>query len=173
MSYPNEPDDEYLTEYVQTEYAAILGRIISKWAAFEYMVDAMTWDLASIEPPVGACLTSQFSNLNARFNALLSVALMMNVSRMHLNKMNKLKDKALGYADRRNRIVHDPWYSSMESNKHYRLVKTARSRLEFEYKAVPLEELNQFEIEIRQFMDEFRDLRSDILQAFWKSSLKN
>ena len=120
---------------------------------------------------MGACLTAQFSSVAGRFNELLEVARLEKVSEVDLRHMNKIKDKALAMADRRNRIVHDPWYSGYPSNKHYRLQKTAKARLDFAYKPMPLDELTKFHTEIADLSEEFSKCRSEVLHTFWNSSL--
>jgi hypothetical protein len=123
--------------------------------------------LARLEPELGACLTAQFPTVSVRLNCLLSLAQLQGVRASHITKLRKFRDKAGSLADRRNRIAHDPWFFGFETKKLYRLQKTARAKLEFNYKYVTEDELNELEAEIVSTMDRFRDLRAQILREFY------
>jgi hypothetical protein len=95
------------------------------------------------------------------------LAQLQGVRASHITKLRKFRDKAGSLADRRNRIAHDPWFFGFETKKLYRLQKTARAKLEFNYKYVAEDELNELEAEIVSTMDRFRDLRAQILREFY------
>jgi hypothetical protein len=65
----------------------------------------------------------------------------------------------LAIADRRNRVAHNPWLSSMSSKdqptKTYRLQKTARAKLDYDYKPIELDDLKALRTEIEGAIKEF------------------
>jgi hypothetical protein len=73
---PEEPEDQLLLNVIPYDYASEIAYIVSYWAQLEYDIDAVIWNLAGLydSPGIGACLTSQYSSVAARFNALISIA---------------------------------------------------------------------------------------------------
>jgi hypothetical protein len=165
---PDEPDD-LLFGRMQVTHAAALGRAIATWANFEFEVDEVTWALARLEPEQGACLTAQYSTVAQRFDALLSLAAFEKVGQKHIDKLNEIRNKALAIANKRNRIAHDPWFYGHESQKHYRLNKTAKGKLDFAYKAVTEEELKAIETEFIDITARFHNVKHAMLQEFYAS----
>jgi hypothetical protein len=163
VSIKEPEDDDYLTNYLDPYFGAQIADVISTWAKFEYSLDEFIWDLADLEDELGACLTSQFSSVIARFNAVVTLAKVKNLSESVLQKLNKLKDKALGVADKRNRVAHDPWFRTYESNNHYRLQKTARGKLDYDHKLVTEDELKAIVAEIDLLQKQFDDIRSLVI----------
>lgn len=155
---PDDPDDGILLNVIPYEYAHEIASIVSYWAQLEYDLDGTIWDLAGLydSPRIAACLTAQYSTVAHRFNALISIARLRGVSEFELAKLNKYRERVLALADRRNRVVHDPWMTSVDykkpagqhTGKTYRLQKTARSKLEYAYKPISLDELKALKDEI-------------------------
>lgn len=167
---PDEPEDDILLGYMDTYHAAAIGMIISAWAGLEYQIDEVIWGLAGLEPEPGACLTSQFPTVVTRINALIALARVQQVSAERINKLNGFRKRAIGLSESRNRIVHDPWFYAYKTKKHFRLQKTAKAKLDYAYKPVTEEELKEIETNILALRDQFSELRSEILHAFWSSS---
>lgn len=167
---PDEPDDDAYLNFIDPYLGAGIARAISAWARLEYEIDEMIWELARLEPEIGACLTAQFQNVSTRFHALISLARLQNVSEHHITMLNRFAGKANDLATERNRIVHDPWVFGHKTKKLYRLQKTARAKLDYSYKLVTEVELNALEARVVSTMDQFLDLRREILTAFWSSS---
>lgn len=166
---PDEPSDDVLFDYLDVYHAAAIARAISAWAKIEFEIDEFIWQLAQLEPNVGACLTTQFPGVVARMNALISLARQQKVNKARIGRLNKFKTLATALADERNRLVHDPWLFGYNSKKLYRLHKTAREHLEYEYKVVTEAELTALEARMSGALDRLRDLRREILHAFWSS----
>ena len=158
---PDEPLNEILLHVIPWEYTSEIAYVVSTWALLEYEIDGAIWDLAGLEttPRIGACLTAQYSTVSARFNALISLARLRGVPDFEIARLNRFKDRVLGLADRRNRVAHDPWLSSMSSKdqptKTYRLQKTARAKLDYDYKPIELDELKTLRTEIEDAIKEF------------------
>ena len=163
---PDEPE-EILYGRMKIDHAAALGRAIATWANFEFEVDEVIWALARLEADQGACLTAQYSTAAQRFDALLSLAALQGVNQIHIGKLNKVRDWALAIAQKRNRIAHDPWFYGRESDKHYRLHKTAKGKLDFKFKAVDEEELKAIESEFLDLTVRFQEVKHAMLLDFY------
>jgi hypothetical protein len=161
---PDETPGEILLDLLPFEYAEEIGHVVAGWARLEHDIDEMVWALAEIEDQnIGACLTAQFSTVHARLNALLALARLKGYSEFQIARLNKFREHATALAERRNRIVHDPWLSSWaikggRSSKTYRLHKTARSKLDFDYKPVTLEQLKALRKEIDETIKQFNGI---------------
>jgi len=163
---PDEPDDALLYPTVEPHLAAAILGAISAYAYLEYQVDELIWQLAAVEPEIGACFTAQFFSIAPRMDALISLAHAQYVGDAHIKRLDKLKTTIGGLGNRRHRLAHDPWFFAYETSKHYRLEKTAKGGLVHAYKAVTMEELIAFKDEIKAVEKSFRDLRSEILEVF-------
>lgn len=166
---PDEPDDDILLGYIDVHHAAAILQAISAYAALEYEVDELIWVLAGVEPEVGACLTAQYIAISPRMDALISLAHAQHVSPQHIKKLNKFKETIGGLAARRHRLAHDPWFFGHKTKKLYRLEKTAKPKLVHNYQRVTEDEMKAFEAEITKATERFRELRSEILHAFYSS----
>lgn len=166
---PDEPDDDILLNFIEPHHAAKILQAISAYAHLEYEIDEMIWELAGVEPEIGACLTAQFVNIVPRLEALISLANAQHVSDRHIEKLGKMKGAITGLSGRRHRLAHDPWFYAHKTWKLYRLEKTAKSKLVHSYMPVTEDELKAYEDEIVGVTSRFRELRSEILQAFWSS----
>lgn len=176
---PDDPDEGVLLYFIPFEYAQEIASIVSYWAQLEYDIDSAIWDLAGLydTPRIAACLTSQYSTVAHRFNALSSIARLRGVSDYELAKLNKYKERVLALADRRNRVVHDPWLTSVDftkptghsTGKTYRLQKTARARLEYAYKPISIEELKTLKDEIVAASEAFGEVGLNPTIDAWKT----
>jgi hypothetical protein len=163
---PEEPDDALLYPTVEPRIATAILGAISAYALLEYQVDELIWELAAVEPEIGACLTAQFFSIAPRMDALISLAHAQYVSDAHIKRLDKLKTSIGGLGNRRHRLAHDPWFYAYETAKSYRLEKTAKGGLVHAYKPVTEEEIDAFKDEIKAVEKTFRDLRSEMLDAF-------
>ena len=168
---PDEPEDDILHGLIDGHFAAEIVKAISDYARLEYEVDELIWELAEVEPEIGACITAQLFAIAPRMDALISLANARNVQSGHVSKLSKFKVAIGGLANRRHRLAHDPWYSAFISKVIYRLEKTAKAKLIHGYKSVTLEELEKFQSDIRKSSELFRSIRSDILNDFWSLHL--
>jgi hypothetical protein len=171
---PDEPPNEMLFHSIPREYAVQIAHVVTGWAQVEHDIDAAIWELANLydTPDIGACLTAQFTTVNARLNALISLARVRGIPDFQIGKLNKFRDRATALADRRNRVAHDPWLSAYgkglkELGKVYRLQKTARSKLDYSYKLIALGELEALTKEIEEAYLAFSELYSEICQLPW------
>jgi len=172
---PDEPPDEMLFHSIPREYAVQIARVVTGWAQLEHDIDGATWELANLydTPEIGACLTAQFTTVNARLNALISLARVRGIPDFQIGKLNKFRERVTGLADRRNRVAHDPWLSAYgtgmkDLGKVYRLQKkTAKARLDYGYKLIAIKDLEALTNEIEEAYLAFSELYSEICQLPW------
>lgn len=164
---PNEAPDELLLDLIPFEYAEAIGYVVTAWAKVEHDIDEMIWSSAGIEDhDIGACLTSQYSSIHARLNALLALATLKGEPESEITKLNRFQKRIASLSERRNRLVHDSWktawkFKESRSTKTYRLQRTARAKLDHEYKPVSLEELVALRKDIEGAFDIFHDPRQN------------
>jgi hypothetical protein len=151
-----------------------VGQIASAWAHVEHTLDTIIWELANIDAEYGACITAQMMGAYGRFKAIISE---LNVFQRKSNKSTaqlvvkatELMNKCSGSGEKRNRVVHDPWYDYTPYDR------TAQ------FKAVPfkdfsygIHEVDQTELvetldQIKKFSERVINFRSEIL-AFLSAS---
>jgi hypothetical protein len=163
-------EPELLIPHLDWEISAAIGSTISAWAHFEYDIDELIWELARLEPEHGACLTAQFQTVAARFNALIALARTQNVKDKDIERINAIRQRGDALAQKRNRLVHDPWFYGWDTKASYRLQKTAKAKLIYRYDAVTKDEIKDIENAIETLHREFLDIRTEILHAFWSLS---
>lgn len=149
------------------DFAEAIGYVVTAWARVEHDIDEMIWSSAGIEDhDIGACLTSQYSSVHARLNALLALSTLKGEPASEIAKLNRFRDRVAGLSERRNRLVHDSWKTAWNlqgarSSRTYRLQRTARAKLDHDYKAVSLEELAALRKDIEGAFDIFQDSKQD------------
>jgi hypothetical protein len=164
---PDEPD--VMLGYLKPYFAAAIMRVISQWATFELDIDMLIWDLASLDPEPGACLTTQFPSVNARIDAVLALARLRSISASKIMELNEFRRSVDGPREKRNRLVHDPWFYGAESKQHYRLHRTARAKLDMNYKPITEEDLTAMLEEFRNLARRFSEISHAIRQELWTS----
>jgi|GraSoi2013_115cm_1033766.scaffolds.fasta_scaffold101754_1 hypothetical protein len=101
---------------------AKVGKVASDWAHVEHTLDMIIWELSGIEFQKGAAITAQLMGAFSRFKAILALlAQPALANRKNLGtvvtRTTDLMNKSSGPGDKRNRIVHDPWYAYTASGK--------------------------------------------------------
>jgi hypothetical protein len=91
---------------------ALVGRVASGWAHLEHALDLIIWDLAGTLPENVACITAQINGATPRYRAIVSLLRQRNHDDLYRlsERAEELMRKSFDPTERRNRIVHDPWY---------------------------------------------------------------
>jgi hypothetical protein len=150
------PEDK-ANELAELHYAAI-GRVAAEWAALETTIDTMSLRIAQIQPKIGVCLTAQISGSARKLDAYIALARLFGVVKL-LSKLNEFAKDTQSLAERRNRVVHDPWIGSV--NPH-RLEATARRVLRLEFISVPTEQVKKLSQEITHHCVRFEKLAKEV-----------
>jgi hypothetical protein len=166
----------HLYGVIPYEFASEIANIVSHFAQLEYNIDTVIWELAGLSDmpngiDIGACLTAQIPAVVPRIEALIALARVQGVPEDRVRKLNKFKEHARSVGERRHRVAHDPWFATWKNDwpecDVYRLQRTAKAKLEHGYKQVAIDELKALTADIQATIEEFNDLGSEILRAFW------
>jgi hypothetical protein len=87
---------------------AAIGSVASSWAIFELLIDAKALELADIEVTAGLCFTAQISGSARKLDAYIAIARLRGAGSF-AGELDAFAKDTTGLAERRNRIVHDPW----------------------------------------------------------------
>jgi hypothetical protein len=148
------------------EYADCIANAANSWSYLEYYINTTIWDLAKVEPALGACITSQIFSIPARVDAVVSLLKLRKADSKLIGKVNKFAETFRGANEARNRIIHDVWLND-NVDTHYmgRLTITAKKSLEFDVQTVPITELKADLAEIERVRAKFAEIRREILAA--------
>lgn len=142
---------------VSGSYYQAIGEIATLWSLFEARVDLDTLHLGDIPLRRGFCLTSQISGIGRKLDAFISMAKLEPIPKHILIKFNTFSKKVRGLAEMRNRIIHDPWFTT-DTGELERLEITARNGLRLEIIPTKLNELYDFILSIGALRDEFESI---------------
>jgi hypothetical protein len=98
---------------------ALVGRVASGFAHLEHVLDLIIWDLTGIDASRVACITAQINGSRPRYAAIISLLKQRKAQAFDdlAKEVEKLMKKTFDHAERRNRIVHDPWYVTDDEAK--------------------------------------------------------
>lgn len=115
---------------VREHYTAI-GMVAAEWAELELLIDEYSSELAGIRfHDLGACFTAQIGGAARKLDAYLSLAHQRGISGAKA-ALHAFARDTVPLAERRNRIIHDPWVISGDGIgiRPQRLEVTARREL--------------------------------------------
>lgn len=135
-------------------YAAV-GRIAAAWASLESTLDAEIRQLLDAKPKECACVTAQMMGAAPRLKAIRALCEIKGASSTLLNKLNDYLNRTYTVAEKRNRVVHDPYYVDVNSGQVSQFEVTAQKKLAYGYKPTSLPELEKTLKEIRDHHDRF------------------
>lgn len=142
-----------------------VGLISSQWATLEFYINSTIHVLAGVKHEVGACMTANLGSIHMKLRTLQALLELYEVNPKLLKEIKKFQDRVSGTADKRNRVVHDPWLpiiSPTLSGMGQFISKADRKGREFGSKMIPLSDLVTTNREIMERIDEFMELRKKI-----------
>jgi hypothetical protein len=104
----------------------LVGRIAANWSQVEHLLDLIIWQLARLDDPTGACLTGQIIGSFGRIYAIKALCIHRGLSVSVLDQVGILGKNLKGIQDRRNRILHDPWYFEIATQQTEQYKSMAR-----------------------------------------------
>ena len=152
-----------------------IGMISAEWANLEFHIDLTTWRLGGIKPEVGACLSANLGSIHMKLRSLYALLELNNVSKETLKKFRDLQNRTSGTADKRNRVIHDPWMTivSPQNTQFGQYVNRANNKgREFGPKPIPVSDLIKLNHEIHRRLAAFFKLRecfADEIPSFGKT----
>jgi hypothetical protein len=148
---------------IDEEHAAAIGRVAAAWASFELAVNMHICILANFPVEEGMCVIAQIFSTPSRIRALLSLVHLSGGSKTLLKKLTNFEQRTHALAEKRNRIIHDPWMIGTETRKHYRLEITAMRTFVFAHKIEDKPYLDKVAQEIKTHQDNLFALWQDII----------
>ena len=148
---------------IDAEHAAAIGRVATAWASFELAVNMHICILARFGVDEGMCVISQIFSVPSRIRALSSLVHLSSGSTDLLRKIASFENRTHVIANKRNRIVHDPWMMGTESQQYYRLEITAARTFVFEHKIENKSDIDRVTTEIKALQTRFFSLWHDIM----------
>jgi hypothetical protein len=137
---PSQPDAEF--EDIDPEFYELVGRIACDWAALEMKINDCIWALSGTSFGAGACVTSQIHSIDSRMKALAALLTLKGATEL-ATKINGYGANVLRKAsDKRNRAVHDIWFSDDHGNAK-QLIITADRKLRLHIIARTKEDLRK------------------------------
>ena len=96
----------------QNPFYALIGRVAAEWAQIEHILDLTIWDLCAADHLLASCITGQIAGQYGRFNAIHALAAAKGFDKKMLDRIEHLSNTTAGLSKRRNRFVHDAWYTT-------------------------------------------------------------
>lgn len=88
----------------------LIGRVSSEWAHLEHTLDQIIWQLAGLKPSAGACMTAQLMGVWPRVLSITALLKLHGIDNLN-SRIKKFENDCRQPSNRRNRIIHDPWYA--------------------------------------------------------------
>jgi hypothetical protein len=145
-------------------YHSVVGAIASEWAALEFYMDYLVWQLARVEQHAGACITSQLNGTGPRMRTIVALLHLRNVPLEIVKKFNKFESGLFPIQTSRNRAVHDTWaYDQMNRISQLRIAITDK-KVDFGITPVEFDDLVKIKERIQKIGAEFRMLLADVFE---------
>jgi hypothetical protein len=136
-------------------YAAV-GRIAAAWASFESTLDREIYLLLGGATAMqAACVTAQMMGAAPRIKAIRALCELQGASETLIAKLNEFLNKTYSVAEKRNRIVHDPYVFDRSDGQVSQFRVTAQKELEYGYKPITLPEMATILTQIRAHHERF------------------
>lgn len=145
-------------------FYALIGRVASNWTLFEHTLDLIIWDLAKIPQPTAVCLTGQMMGATTRFKIIEALGRQIGLSKSDLQPVRTLKTSHYEVIEKRNRIVHDPWFMTFDTDDGTSIGEVSQWKVSGHTK-VDESEIQETLDRIQGLIDSARNLRRDLLEA--------
>lgn len=139
----------------------LVGRVAAEWARLEHELDLIIWALAGIVPERGSCFTAQIIGHSNRCFTIIALATHNGISQEIIDRVEKLRNRIFGISERRNRIIHDPWYVDYQGSMTAQFKSMPKKELKYGITEVADAEINSVISIIRDRIDDCRKLRAD------------
>lgn len=158
------------TSAEEKDHLAAVGSVAVEWAFLELKIDTKALDLAKIDPELGACFTAQVIGPGRKIDAYIAVARFLGSTKLN-SRLQKFAKDTTGLAERRNRVVHDPWLVDRH-RVPARLEITAKQTLRRVVVAVPTREVITLSEQIAQHLVKFLELHEAVVIEMGRSMEK-
>jgi hypothetical protein len=156
----------------------MVGRVASEWSHLEHMLDLIIWHLASwraagLGSNVVACITSQIMGVGPRCKVIITLGrIYLLDDKKVLQPFRTLMGQSYTLADKRARVVHDPWYLDVASKEPSQFRAMPYSDPHYGQKDITEQEVEALIGEIRALQTTAGHLRNVVLDALEASARK-
>jgi hypothetical protein len=149
---------------------SFVGRVASDWAHVEHLFDEIIWHLSGTDSIRGASITAQMLGVYPRCRAIMALLTTTGKRRSLdvqwlITKTNELMQKSSDLSDKRNRIVHDPWYVYTGLDQTAQFKAMPHKDLRYGIHPVDFTELSATLIAIKNYSERVTRLRDDVYSA--------
>src|SRR5262249_22061867 len=105
--------------------------------------DRIIWDLLRLDRATASCVTGQLFGVRPRFNSIIALSRILKLPQEIEDEANTLQNKSYDVQEKRNRIVHDPWFGYPKSKAPQQFKSRTHKSAEFGLVAVKRDEIMQ------------------------------
>ncbi len=155
----------------------LVGQVASDWAGLEHVLDIIIWNLAEVQPHLGACLTAQMMGHAPRCDAIIALATYRKFPPDLIDEVDNFKNSLFSVSNPRNRIIHDPWIAIATADSEGRSVESgqyksmARKELKCGANKADIDAIQKLIEKIQQKRDDASELRNKINAALINAKL--
>jgi hypothetical protein len=149
-----------------------VGSISSLWSILERAIDEECWRLAGMSDETGSCFTAQTSQARAKMITLEALVGNLGGSEELKKKLKNFRDKIISpVGEKRNRVIHDPIYSRLDSNEIVvdTLTLSIKGRLK-SMRSPSINELRDTLLSVKDAYEEFEVFIPDLKKLYPTSS---
>jgi hypothetical protein len=143
----------------------LIGQVASDWALLEHILDLVIWHLVRLDDPTGACVTAQIMGAAPRLFTIEALCKQRKLSKEVLDQVTALRESLYDVQERRNRILHDPWYYGEPSQKSEQYKSMARKEHLSGFYEVDTQFLEETLAKIDRRLQAVGELRDAIIAA--------
>jgi hypothetical protein len=170
MSDKPEAESEEADEASADRHFAAIGRVASNWAYFELVIDDWCFRIADINRSIGSCFTTQVIGPSRKVDAFIALAGLFAPSSSIIGKLHEFAhDQIMPLSERRNRVVHDPWFVAVKGYGH-RYEITARRKLREMIIKVSTDDVLKLARQIEEAVGDFHGLAGALYDEVSASS---
>ena len=145
------------------EHCLEVGRVSALWAALEYAIDRLIWNLLDAHPTMGACLTGQMIGPGPRMRAVYSLADIRGVNIDTVERLKLFEKRMKRLQGKRNRYMHDTLHIGPLSGIVKRREITADKKLRMKDSPASIDHARKLWIETQAACVEVYAITNEIL----------
>ena len=145
------------------EQYAVIGQVAAGWSMVEHILDLIIWDAARMPQTLGACVTSEVRSTYSKCNVILALCHSRGFPQELVAEIKRFKEKCQGTGEKRNRIVHDPWYLEKGTQNTAQFQSTNTPKRKYGMKDVEKAFVDGVLAEIAERSSEAQAIRNTVL----------
>jgi hypothetical protein len=151
------------TDAQLTQHRAWVGQIAGIWAVLEHLIDSFAITLAKISHNFGYCFTSQVAGPARKLDSHIALARLLGAEEF-MKELDAFAKDTIALAERRNRVIHDPWII-LDKLSPIRAEVTARRIVRNRIVPVTEIEMDKLTTDLSSHLTRFLDIHGRIMAA--------